>query len=187
MTSLTIVLNFLCAVLLKYMRCSVIKKAIYYIYLFIYLFIICSISCNINLVLKRAERREQGIYLYLYISEVGTTFIFLLFIWAQTLQDGRTYVFCFSIWTFLGGKMTSQDWQPYLEILSFNKRPPWKVYRFVACAAHVNALGNRRSRSDLALVINLFLYHIGFGERSCLATNSPRRIDAIQYDFMPTD
>ena len=67
--------------------------------------------------------------------------------------------------------MTSQDWQPYLEILSFNKRPPWKVYRFVACAAHVNALGNRRSRSDLALVINLFLYHIGFGERSCLASN----------------
>ena len=172
MTSLTILLNFLCAVLLKYMRCSVIKKAIYYIYLFIYLFIIFSISCNINLVLKRAERREQGIY---------------LFTWAPTLQDGRTYVFCFSIWTFLGGKMTSQDWQPYLEILSFNIRPPWKVYRFVACAAHANALGNRRSRSDLALVINLFLYHIGFGERSCLATNSPRRIDAIQYDFMPTD
>ena len=172
MTSLTILLNFLCAVLLKYMRCSVIKKAIYYIYLFIYLFIIFSISCNINLVLKRAERREQGIY---------------LFIWAPTLQYGRTYVFCFSIWTFLGGKMTSQDWQPYLEILSFDIRPPWKVYRFVACAAHVNELGNRRSRSDLALVINLFLYRIGFGERSCLATNSPRRIDAIQYDFMPTD
>ena len=133
--------------------------------------------------LKRAERREQGKRLGRQISEVGTTFIFLLFIWAQTLQDGRTYVFWFSIWTFLYGKMTSQDWQPYLEILSFNIRPPWKVYRFVVRAAHVNALGDRRSRSDLALVINLFLYRIGFGERSCLATNSPRRIDAIQYDF----
>ena len=54
--------------------------------------------------------------------------------------------------------MTLQDWQPYLEIFSFNIRPPWKVYRFVARAAHVNALDNRWSRGDLALVINLSLY-----------------------------
>ena len=38
-----------------------------------------------------------------------------LFVWAQTLQDGRTlyskksYVFCFLILTFFGRKMTSQD------------------------------------------------------------------------------
>lgn len=63
MTSLTILLNFLCAVLLKNMSCSVIKKAIYYVYLFVCLSFLI-ISLNIYFLtkrgLKRAERSEQG-------------------------------------------------------------------------------------------------------------------------------
>ena len=57
MTSLNILLNFLCAVLLKYIRCSVIKKLfISLIYLFVYFFIISFSICF----QKRPEPSEQG-------------------------------------------------------------------------------------------------------------------------------
>lgn len=76
MTSLNILLNFLCAVLIKYMRCSVIKKAFYYIYFFV-----CSsfiVSFNIYFLAKRgpkrAERSEQGGHIGRKISGGRTYF-----------------------------------------------------------------------------------------------------------------
>ena len=57
-TSPNILLNFLCTVLIKYMRCSVIKKAINYIYLFVCLSFFI-ISFNIYFFAKRGPKRTE--------------------------------------------------------------------------------------------------------------------------------